>query len=120
MLQAQFERPEFRHLAEQAKAQLSVVTGDVRRSAYVYSPDTDFLGLLENELPSFWKASLSKAFATGGPPARDRSAEKMTATTRTEAARQLRGQGRSYNQIARELGVSKTTVINYLKGYPPS
>ena len=118
MLQAQFERPEFRHLADQAKGQLATVSGDVRRWAYVYSPDTDFLGLLENEMPSFWKSSLSKAFAAGGPPAQDRSAEKMTTAARKEVAWRLRGQGRSYNQIARELGVSKATAINYLKGYP--
>ena len=118
MLQAEFERPELRHLAEQAKTQLSAVTGDVRRWAYVYSPDADHLGLLENELPSFWKPSLSKAFASGGAPARDRPAERVSPSDRATAARQLREQSRSYKQIALELGVSKATVVNYLRDYP--
>ena len=30
----------------------------------------------------------------------------------------LRQQGFSHQQIARQLGVSKATVINYVKGYP--
>lgn len=31
---------------------------------------------------------------------------------------ELRANGYSYSQIAQELGVSKSTVLNYLKGYP--
>ena len=50
--------------------------------------------------------------------------ERRSAGTREGAAqsldsiaRELRDLGWSYSQIAKALGVSKATVINYLRGY---
>lgn len=63
MLQLAFERPELTKLSEQAKQALDGVKGDRRRWSYVYAPDADYAGLMENELPSFWRPSLSKLFA---------------------------------------------------------
>ena len=44
----------------------------------------------------------------------------MTPQEKSDRARELRANGYSYSysQIMRELGVSKATVVNYLKGYP--
>jgi predicted transcriptional regulator len=33
-------------------------------------------------------------------------------------AREMREQGELYNEIAKVVGVSKSSVVNYLKGYP--
>ncbi|MCH8064117.1 MAG: hypothetical protein IH861_16635, partial [Chloroflexi bacterium] len=66
MLQPEFDRPELRKLVGQAKEALESVRGNKRRWSYVYSPDADHIGLLENELASFWKPSLSRLFVAQG------------------------------------------------------
>ncbi len=42
----------------------------------------------------------------------------MTPQEKSAHAQKLRAKGFSYSQIMKELGVSKATVVNYLKGYP--
>ena len=118
MLQPEFERPELRKLMAAAGEGLRGTSGDKRKWAYVYSPDADFVGLLASELASFWKPSLSRLFAAEGTPAKSRTAERITPKEKAQIARGLRDQGLSYSQISHRLGVSKSTVANYLKGYP--
>ena len=118
MLQLEFDRPELRKLTTEARDLFSKVNGDRRRWSYVYSPDADFMGMLENELASFWKPKLSKLFTRGPGQVTPRRPDKMTPGQKAERANQLRHQGLSFSQIAAELGVSKATAINYLKGYP--
>ena len=118
MLQPEFDRPELRELVGQAKEALESIKGDKRRWSYVYSPDADFVGPLENELASFWKPSLSRLFAAQGQTAVYRPAKRQTPQERAQMAKELRSQGRSLSEIANVLGVSKSTVVNYLKGYP--
>ena len=50
--------------AFQAQEALASKGKDKKCWSYVYSPDADFVGPLENSLPSFWKPSLSRLFAT--------------------------------------------------------
>ena len=66
MLQPEFDRPELRKLVGQAQESFGNIRGERREWSFVYSPDADFLGLLENELASFWKPSLSRLFAAVG------------------------------------------------------
>ena len=119
MLQVAFDRPELRTLVVQAREALDGKP-DKRPWSYVYSPDTDFLGLLENQLASFWKPSLSTMFAAAiGPSASSpRRAQRMTSQEKAVKAMELRSRGLSYAEIARELGVAKSTVVNYLRDYP--
>ena len=118
MLQPEFDRPELRKLVGQAQESFGGVRGDTTRWSYVYSPDADFVGRLENQLATFWKPRLSRLFVAQGQTAVHRPAKRQTPQERTQKAKELRSQGRSLSEIANVLGVSKSTVVNYLKGYP--
>jgi hypothetical protein len=118
ILQLKFDRPELNQLATKAKEAFNSLQGDKHRWSYVHAPDTDFQGLLENNLPSFWKPGLSRIFASGAGTPVTRSPRKLTVQDKVQKAREMRTQGASYSEIARELGVTKGSVVNYLKGYP--
>ena len=74
--------------------------------------------MIENELPTYWSTRLSRVFGTGQGASSLNHPMKMTVADRRERARELRAAGLSYSAIARELGVSKSTAINYVKDYP--
>ncbi len=118
MLQIEFDRPQLTKLATQAKQALDSVQGNKPRWSFVYAPDADFLGLMENELPSFWKPRHSRAFANGSASPTKRAPKSLTSHDRQQRALELRSQGASYGVIALELGVSRGTAVNYIKGYP--
>ncbi len=106
MLQLEFDRRELSKLAAQARQALAGVAGDRRRWSFVYAPYSDFLGVMENKLVSFWKPRMSRLFAVDGAPASPRQPERMSPKERAEMARQMREKGASYGQIATELGVT--------------
>ena len=118
MLQLQFDRPELNKLAAKAKEALAPVQGDKRGWSFVYAPDTDFMGLLENGLPTFWKPRLSSLFAAGTTSSTPKHTKRMTPQEKAQKAMELSARGASYRQIADSLGVTKSTVLNYLKDYP--
>ena len=123
-IQVSFERPELRRRAEEALAQFQIVRGDKRSWAFVYAPDADSKGMLENPLPSFWTPKLSHLFAAQEGGAGSRQPRRPTVREKALKARGLRDRGWSLKQIAKELAVSKATVVNYVRGYqaagPPS
>jgi len=117
ILQLEFDRRELDKIAVQAKQAFAGINGDKRAWSYIYAPDSDFMGLVENSLPSFWSEKLSHIFATVGeiiarPP------KKTPLEQRIEKAKQFKQQGLSLGQIAKLMGVSKATIKNYLEGYP--
>lgn len=118
MLQLEFDRRELNGLATQAREAFASINGDKRKSSFVYAPDVDFAGVMTNELPSFWKPALSRIFASESASAPPRAAKNTTSKEKAEKAKALRGQGASYADIARILGVSRATVLNYIKAYP--
>ena len=87
------------------------------------SEPADFSGIVKNELGSFWRPALSRAFADAGPPAANRRSSSppglrkgsRTPTAELKAkARAMREAGYSYSQIAHTLGLSKGTAWNWL------
>ena len=115
ILQLEFDRPELNKLATQAKEALAMVTGDRRGWGFVYAPDADFMGILGNTLPSFWKPSLSRLFATEAVPAQPRTPQPMSPQEKAAKAKEMKANGASYSVIAQALGVTKGTVVNYLR-----
>jgi hypothetical protein len=118
MLQAEFDRPELRTIVQEAKRSFASVRGDKRRWSYVFSPDADFVGMLESVVPTFWKPSLSQLFADASSNVEARDPVRLSRDQRIAKANELRSQGDSFGEIAKMLGVSKATVVNYVKGYP--
>ena len=118
MLQPEFDRTELRKLVNEVIDALATVGKNKKKWSYVYSPDADHLGLLESQLPSFWKPSMSRLYAAGSAGSSQRSVEKMSPKEKAARAQELKAKGYSYSQIMRELGVSKSSVVNYLGAYP--
>jgi hypothetical protein len=118
MLQLQFDRPELNKLAAGAKQAFETVRGDRRRWSYIYAPDADFMGLMENLPPTFWSTKLSRVFATGGEAPAMRLRRRMTIEERLQKAKELHQSGMSFGDIGKMLGVTKSTAYNYVKGYP--
>ena len=117
ILQLEFDRRELNKIATNAKEAFANLSGDKKRRAYVYSPDSDFMGLVENSLPTFWTPKLSHIFATRGE-AIVRPPKKTPLEQRKEKAKELKRQGLSNGQIAKMMRISKATVKNYLEDYP--
>ena len=117
-MQLDFERKELRRLTEQARQAIESIPGNRKPWSYVYAPDSDFLGLLENELPSFWKPGLSRIYAAEASPAKPRRSERSSPKERAAIARKMRADGATLSAIAKVLGVTSGTVVNYLKDYP--
>ncbi len=118
VLQLEFDRKELNKLASQAREDFARIGDNRRRWSFVYAPDSDFVGMQENLLPSFWKPRLSHLFAEGQPSSVQRAPRRLSSQARVQKAKELRLQGASYREIAVALGVSRGTVVNYLKGYP--
>ena len=70
-LSMEFERGELRRYTEKAQAEFSAIRGDRRPWTWVYSEPADFSGIVKNELASFWRPALSRAFADAGPTTAD-------------------------------------------------
>ncbi|MBI4186296.1 MAG: hypothetical protein HY530_02175 [Chloroflexi bacterium] len=117
MLQLEFDRHEFNKIASNAQQAFATLSGDKRRWAYVYAPDSDFMGLMENSLPTFWHDKLSHIFAAEGEIV-PRAPKKTTLDKKIERAKELKRQGLSNRQIARMMGVTPPTIKNYLEDYP--
>jgi len=115
MLQIKFDRKELNKITEQAKMAFNNLSGDKRKWSYVYSEDTDFMGLVENSLPTFWSTELSHAFAISDPIMDERLPKKPSKAEKIRRAKILNSTGTPVPQIMTEIGVrSRTTVYKYL------
>lgn len=117
ILQLEFDRRELNKIAANAQQAFATLSGYKKKWAYVYSPDSDFMGLVENSLPTFWTGRLSHVFATGGQVIA-RAPKKTPLDERKEKAKELSRQGLSLGQISKIMGVSKATIKNWLEDYP--
>jgi len=117
ILQLEFDRRELNRIATNAQQAFTTITTDKRKWAYVYSPDIDFMGLMENSPPTFWSEKLSHIFATGRESITT-APKKTPIVERIEKAKELSRQGLSLGKIGKFMGVSKPTIKNYLEDYP--
>ena len=61
-------------------------------------------------MPTYWTEEIRRVLLFGV-----KNMERKSQNRRREIAKQLRNQGYSYEQIAEYLGVSKATIINWVK-----
>ncbi len=118
ILQLRFDRREFNDIGSKAKQALDATSGDKRRWAYVYSPDADFMGLVDSSLATFWRPKLSSAFATVEPASGGRLPNALTREDKIAKAKELLRRGFSYRKIADILGVRVSTAYNWVNDYP--
>jgi hypothetical protein len=118
ILQIDFERVQFRKLLAEATKMFAAIDKDKNKWSYVYAPEVNFAGMMENSIPNFWTPSLSKAYADSKPTTKVRTPTKTTREDRITKVRDLRKQGFSLGEIAKIQGISKSTVKNYLDSYP--
>ncbi|MFC1967419.1 hypothetical protein ACFLV2_02135 [Chloroflexota bacterium] len=118
MLQLKFDRKELNNIAEQAKLAFNDLNGDKRKWSYVYSEDTDFMGLVDNSLPTFWSTELSHAFAISDPIMDERLPKKPSKAEKIARAKELHQNHFSYRDIGKKLGINEGTAYNYVNDYP--
>ena len=123
----EFERRELHALTDKARAEFKAVRGDRRCWTWVYSEKSDYLGLVENKLATFWRPALSNAFAGGSPMAnidskgiettpKIRKGERTPREELAAKAIELRKAGFSYGEIGKMLGISKSTAWDLVNG----
>jgi hypothetical protein len=119
ILQSEFERPELNHLAKKAVEAFAPINGNKQQWSYLYAPDTNYSGLINNELPSFWKPELGRMFAGDiSTISKPRIVGKLTLQEKMQKAKEMFKQKTSYEDIGLALGVSKGTAFNYVHDYP--
>ena len=115
----EFERPQLRRFTSKAMTAFVGVKGNRQRWTWVHSEAAGEVGLVENELATFWKPALSRAFAQGIPdpasqPAEGRRGTKTPREELVEKAKLLKKQGHSVREIAGILGIPPSTTQDYL------
>jgi len=119
ILQSEFERPELNHIAKKASVAFALINSKKQEWSYVYAPDTNFSGLIKNELPSFWTPELGRIFAGDiSHISKPRIVGKLTVQEKKQKAKEMFEQKASYGDIALVLGISKGTAFNYVRDYP--
>jgi len=113
-LQLGFDRPELRSILCKVKEAFNKIDGDKRNWAYVYAPW--FEGLLKCSLSSYWSNEISRAYAYGDLDSESKVAKLATTEEKKKMAIKMYATGSySYRMIAKLLGCSKATAINWIK-----
>ena len=112
--QIEFERSQLKPILKKAQEKFAHISGDKKRFNYLFSTAGNTEEFIENALPSYWSQEISNAYQSGFSSG-ERFVSKTSREEKKKMAQQYRSQGYSYKQIARILGVSKATIINWLK-----
>jgi len=115
-----FERKELKPFTDKARIAFAHARGNKQRLTWVYSESTVDVGLVKNNLASFWTPALSKAFTNTptGPSSNGTEDRKGARTPRAELvsrAKALHQQGYSFRQIGKMLGIGGSTAVKYVR-----
>jgi hypothetical protein len=118
-LSKEFERRELRNFTDKARLAFALTSGNKQSLTWVYSESAGEVGLVKNQLATFWKPGLSRAFVGDSSdhsvkPLLPRKGAKTPREVLVMRAKALRKQGFSYGEIANQLGIGKTTASDYV------
>lgn len=87
-----------------------------KKLAHVAFSPSGFQGLLENGKASFWSEKLSHVFSSGHSGTSEKQARELNKQEKKKRARELHQLYHySYGEIAKQLGIGKTTAYRWIK-----
>lgn len=114
-LQITMDRPEIRVYLEKAAQAFQGTEGDKRTFCYVAFSPSGFTGMLPISKADHWNERLSNIYASGVDLGRGREAKTLSKEEKKKLALKRHEEGKSVREIGRELGVSKSTVWNWIQ-----
>lgn len=115
-LQAHLERAELREFIQKAQGRFQKVEDDRRGWAYVAFSPCAYQGMLEAPKPDFFSDPLSKCYAISHEEAKEKQAQALSKEDKKKKAYEwYTKEHLSVRKIAPRLGVSKSTVWNWIK-----
>jgi len=115
-LQEKFERCEVKESINKARLAFGKITEDRRGWAYVAFSPGGYEGLIRTPKPSFFSDKLSNCYASFPQRAKEKEPKVLSKEEKKEKAYSLYIKDKlSVRQIAKHLGVSKSTVHNWIK-----
>lgn len=115
-LQVLVDRPELKEFIQKAKDKFENVEEDRRNRAYIAFSPCGYEGMLVIRKPSFFTDELSRCYAISHQESEERKVPVLSKEEKKQKAYQWHlGGDMSIRQMARRLGVSKSTVWNWIK-----
>jgi len=114
-LQSKFERYQIKEFIEKARLAFDRITGDKRNWAYVAFSPGGYEGLIRTPKPSFFSDKLSSCYVSFPKGAIEKEAKMLSKDEKKKKAYNLYVKDKlSIRQIARCLGISKSTAHNWI------
>ena len=115
-LQVLVDRPELKEFIQKAKGKFENTEEDKRTRAYIAFSPCGYEGMVVVEKPSFFTDELSRCYAISHQESEERKVPVLSKEEKKQKAYQwYLGGDMPIRQMARRLGVSKSTAWNWIK-----
>ena len=115
-LQVVVERPELKRFIQRAQRKFQSTKDDKRRWAYIAFSPCGYAGMVHTAKPSFFSDALSRCYAQPHEETEEREAPTLSKEEKkTKAYDWHVKEHLSVREIARRLGVSKSTIWNWIQ-----
>lgn len=115
-LQVLVDRPELKEFIQRAQRKFETVDEDKRASAYIAFSPPGYEGMVKTAKPPFFSEDLSRCYACPHEETKEKEAQILSKGEKKKKTYQWHTEGHlSVRQIANRLGVSKSTVWNWIQ-----
>jgi len=115
-LQSKLERTELKEFIKRARTGFDQIAGDRRNWAYIALSPNGYQGMLQTPKPTFFCNELSNCYVFPHQETQEKDASTLSKEEKKEKAYKWHTEEHfSLRQIASRLGVSKSTIDNYIK-----